>query len=191
MLFHTKGKPVPDNFNYIDVGEFRINRVVVTKYLGLSIDEKLYWNDHIKTLGENLIKYFGIFKNIRHYASNQLRRSIYFNFVYSRISYGIQIFGISSKTNLKKIQTLQNKILKFLFKLDPEMSTMDLHHKIRILNIKDSYEVNVLNFVNKCLTRRCPDFLGNYFTYKQNAYNIREHQLEFGKISNQYRIVKF
>ena len=59
--------------------------------------------------------------------------------------------------------------------------TMNLHHEIRVLNIKDSYEVNVLNFVNKCLNGRCPDFLGNYFTYKQNAYNIREHQLKMAK----------
>ena len=181
MLFYNKNKPVPNDFNHINVGEFRINRVEETKYLGLTIDEKLYWTNHIKELGKSLVKFFGIFKNIRHYANNKLRRNIYFTFVYSKISYGIQVYGASADTNLKKIQTLQNKILKFLFKLDPDMSTKDLHYKIRILNIKDSYEVNLLNFVNKCVNGKCPDFLKGYFPYNQNVYNIREHHLKMAK----------
>ena len=155
MLFHTKNKPIPHDFDSIDVEDIKIQRVNSTKYLGLIFDEKLSWTDHINQLCKGLLKYFGIFKNIRHYSNKKLCRTIYFAFVNSRISYGLQIYGTSTNLHLNKVQVLQNKLLKFLFKFDPMLPTNDLHRKIKILKIKDNYKVNVSNSTFKVDRQVC------------------------------------
>ena len=62
-----------------------------------------------------LVKYFGIFNQLKDYVSNQSARKLYYAFVYSNISYGIEVYGSCSDTSLDRLQDIQNKLLKLLF----------------------------------------------------------------------------
>ena len=42
-----KNKPVPNNFGSIQTEHMTIRRVKTVNYLGLVIDENLYWNAHV------------------------------------------------------------------------------------------------------------------------------------------------
>ena len=55
VLFHSKNRKIPLNFDSIDVDGFVIKRVSSTKYLGFILDEKLTWHDHISFLCNSLI----------------------------------------------------------------------------------------------------------------------------------------
>ena len=104
-------------------------------------------------------------------------RQLYYAFIYSRISYGIQIYGNCSNHLLGKLQTIQNKLLKFLLKLDPETGTDLLHKTMRILKLKDLYKVSILNFVNNCIQGRNPEIFINYFTIRPSNNNRNTNQL--------------
>ena len=173
ILFHTKNKFVPQDFNNIRGSDFNIKRSESVKYIGLHIDEKLNWGTHIDTICTSLIKYFGIFNHIKHLVSKTLIRQIYFAFVYSRINYGIEIYGSCSKKLLSKLQTIQNKLIK-LFVGHPRLTpTNYIHHDLRILKVEDIYKTNVLNFVNNCLMKNCPTIFDNYFQIKQSTHRTR------------------
>ncbi len=58
--------------------------------------------------------------------------TIYCAYHYSQISYGIEADGTADKTNLIKVQRLQNKILKVLYNKDWLMPTNDLHKELNI-----------------------------------------------------------
>ena len=62
-----------------------------------------------------LVKYFGICNQLKDYVSNQSARKLYYAFVYSNISYGIEVYGSCSDTSLHRLQDIQNKLLKSLF----------------------------------------------------------------------------
>ena len=47
------------------------------------------------------VKYFGIFNQLNGYVSNQLTRKLHYAFVYSNISYGIEVCGSCSDTSLE------------------------------------------------------------------------------------------
>ena len=74
--------------------------------------------------------------------------------VYSKIQYGIEIYGYCTSTLLKKIQTLQNKLLKVLYKFPYRMATSQLHYELKLLKVKDIRTANVLKFVYDSLTKR-------------------------------------
>ena len=47
VLFHNKNKPIPENFDCIETENMPIKRVQMVQYLGLIVDENLYWNAHV------------------------------------------------------------------------------------------------------------------------------------------------
>ena len=105
-------------------------RVKSFKYLGLTLDKTLNWNEHVNELCKSLIKYFVIFNHIKYKITPVVMRQLYYAFIYSMIKYGIELYGSSSASNMNKVQVIQNKLLKMVLKLDTLMPTNDLHKNI-------------------------------------------------------------
>ena len=79
--------------------------------------------------------------------SVKIARQLFFAFMYSRIQYGIEIYGNCAKET-SKLQVMQNKLLKLLLKYDRRTPTSFLHHVLSILQLNDTHIVKVLSFVN-------------------------------------------
>ena len=126
-----------------------IRRVKIVNYLGLVIDENLYWNAHADFVCASLVKYFGIFNHTKSFITSRIARRMYFAFINSRISYGIEVYGHCADEHLSKLQTLQNKLLKLMLKLDRRTSTNQLHRNLSLLKVSDIHTVSVLCFVKK------------------------------------------
>ena len=100
-----------------------------------------------------LVKCLGIFNHIKSFITSRNDRNFYFAFINSRISYGIEVFGHCADEHLRKLQTLPNKLLKLMLKLD--ISTNQLHHNLSLLKVSDIHTVSVLCFFNNCKAARC------------------------------------
>ena len=55
VLFHAKNKPIPENFNCIHPTYLAIDRVKCVQYLGLMIDENLYWHMHVEHVYNSMV----------------------------------------------------------------------------------------------------------------------------------------
>ena len=62
-------KPVPNNFDSIQPNLMTIGRVKTVNYLGLVIDENLYWDAHADFVCASLVKSFGIFNHIKSFIT--------------------------------------------------------------------------------------------------------------------------
>ena len=124
VLFHLKNKPVPRDFTGLQTQAMKINRVQSVQYLGMLLDEKLHWHEHVTQTCASLIKYFGIFDHIKNFVSVKIARQLYFAFLYLRIQYGMEIYGNCAKKTLSKLQVMQNELLKLLLKYDRRTPTI-------------------------------------------------------------------
>ena len=154
-----------------------IKREKVVKYLGINIDEKLNWNSHIDSVCNSLLKYFGIFNQVKGYITRILARQLYFAFIYSRIAYGIEVYGSCSKVNMNKLQVLQNKLIKLLLNYDYRTDTNVIHKNLNIMKVQDIQNANIIHFVNNCLLGRYPPPFDSYYSYNDTPYNLREAKL--------------
>ena len=154
---------------------FTINRVKFVQYLGLMIDENLYWHMHADYIYNSLVKYFGIFNHVKTIISKQIARQLYFAFIHSHIKYGIEVFGDCANEYLQKLQVIQNKLLKLLLNFDRRMSTNELHQQLSLLKVVDIHTVNVLSFVNECRSGRCPTLFSSYYHVRQAGYELRQN----------------
>ena len=173
VLFHHKNKPIPENFDCIETENMPIKRVQMVQYLGLIVDENLYWNAHVDYVCMPLVKFFGIFNHVKHFVSKRIARQLYFSLIYSRINYGIEVYGSCMDEHLSKLQVMPNKLLKLLLKLDYRTSTSLIHYNVALLKIADIHVVNILSFVNECRAGRNPNIFKNYFTVPEATFNLR------------------
>ena len=188
VLFHGKGKDKQNNLTNLKVENESIPRSKHVKYIGLILDEQLNWSQHIKELCASLTRYFSIFYNIRKHINKSLARTIYYTCIHSRIKYGIEIYGTANKTHIKKLQVMQNKLMKLLLNKEPTYSTDKLHKELRILKVSDIHRKFTLQFIYKCLSGDIITNFVNYFTRRENMHihdTSYRHKIQKPKIKTE------
>ena len=137
-----------------------------------------------------------MFYYIRNFANKRLATTIYYACIYSKISYGIEIYGTAGNTKLNKIQTLQNKLMKLLTKRDYLEPTNQLHAELNILKVKDIHRHKTLQFVYNCISGNQIATFFNYFSTREtqnqlqlrnrNELNRRAIRTEIGRSTVQH-----
>ena len=113
MIFQKKGiakkktKKVNLNINKRD-----IKQVSTFKYLGVYLDDKLSWREHIQNLKTKLAKFAGVVYKLRNFATKKVLMMLYNALVGSCLRYGIRSWGSSSPQLLNTLQATQNKIIQ-------------------------------------------------------------------------------
>ena len=110
------------------------------KYLGVMIDSSLSWKYHISYVCAKLSRNIGIISKLRYYLSVNQLKQIYYNLIYPYISYAIVAWGSTCKTNLQKIQTKQNRVIRLIF--FATLSGKNTASALPLLNIMDILTVN-------------------------------------------------
>ena len=158
-----------------------IERVSHFKYLGVIIDEELKWSVHIDNIYRNLIKFTSIFYRLRDKLPVSMLKDMYYAFVYTHILYGIELYANTTNTNLNKLITLHNKLLRILQSKPRTTHTRQLYLNYNVLPIPELHKQQLIIFVYKYLYHSdlLPRvFLDNdYFALNNiiHNYNTRRH----------------
>lgn len=92
-----------------------IERVDSTKYLGVTLDHRLFWHPQIETLNNRIRKLTWVFKKLRHVTSQELLKHVYIALAQSVMSYCISIWGGATKTKFLDAERAQRCLLKTMF----------------------------------------------------------------------------
>jgi hypothetical protein len=186
-VFKSKNKKIPEYLNSIQIQNTIIRKVSSAKYLGVILDENLDWKEHISTLNKSLIKTSNSFKIIKHQVPQMNKFIFYYAYIYSKIQYGIEVYGRAASTVLKKVQTQQNRALKILFDREFLTPTLSLHKDLNILLVQDIFKLYTLKFVYKQQNKLLPAIFDTYYTTNQeiHLYNTRQkRKLHIPKTTN-------
>ena len=191
MIFRnrTKIRNIPE---VITFNNKSINRATNIKYLGITLDEYLNWNNHISSLCKTLKSFFSVFYNIRYYLFLENCKTIYYTMVYSKIKYGICVYGFTKTVNMSKLQVLQNKLIKVLTGKELRYPTNVLHNDLHVLQVKDILTQEITSFVSKYLNNKLPPIFEGYYKRfceihghntrgSTNTLIIPKHKTELGK----------
>ncbi len=109
---------MPEYLNNIKVDTIIIKRVKSAKYLGVILDENLNWENHIGEMNKSIIKTENSFKIIKHKVPDSTKPVLFQAYIFSKIQYGIEVYGKTLPTIIKKVQTHQDRALKIFFSKD-------------------------------------------------------------------------
>ena len=98
--------------------------------------------------------------------------------IYSKIEYGLPVYGMTSQENILKIQTMQSKLLKILTNKPIRYSTNQLHNDLNILKVKDIVNQEILLFVHNFMNNKLPDVFARYYTHRKDIQTIQTRNIE-------------
>lgn len=134
MEFKRKNKPTsPDKKILID--KVQIKNVKSYNYLGLTIDDKLTWDDHTDAIVRKLSGLIAALRKLSPYMNDKCRKMIYYSYIVSVLTYTMPIWSNTSQHNLNRLQRLQNKAIKSIYNLDNHTPTETLFKKFPYMNI--------------------------------------------------------
>ena len=175
-IFRTTQNHINNLPDEIIFNDKSIKRASSIKYLGITLDEFLNWNEHVTNIIKSLNSLFSVFYNIRRYLTIEHIKMIYYTMIYSRIKYGICAYGFAKKENMDKVQILQNKLLKVLLEKKWRTPTNELHNKLDILLVNDLFTQEVSTFVHNYLHGNLPDVFGDYYQTMNHQHDTRGNQ---------------
>ena len=151
------------------------------RYLGILLDSKLKYQEHINSLKIKLSQLCGISYRISPYLNLEAAKAYYYSFVYSALSYCITVWGgvLVSSTRGNRLRRLQKRIVKNLFaKFFYVSLDIDLFKKLEILPVVYLYKFRMACLMFKMIKlEQYPNILAyinpetlthNYETRNQN-----------------------
>ena len=81
------------------------------KYLGITIDDKLNFEEHITTLATKISRSQGILRKLLHILPKSEQRNLYHLVIHPHLIYGITVWGNSFDKHLKRLATFKIMLL--------------------------------------------------------------------------------
>ena len=180
MHFKPKSRNLQDKSKslaeYEDCAPIEIDGKVITevesiKFLGVIIDNKLSWTEHLSHVQNKLKIAIGTIKRIEPYIPKKSLKMIYHSLFESHMTYCISVWGNVAKTHLDRLFRLQKRCIRILFgeqKLCYDVNT--------VKQIKPAQTTNTY-----CKEHTKPLFSAHDILTIQNVYSYQTC-LEFSKI---------
>jgi len=154
------------------------------KYLGVTVDEKLTWEEHCKHLCCTISKYVGVMYKVKHYVNNQALHMLYHSLINSRVQYGIIAWGRAASCHLQPISVILNRAMKCLNtdKLVTNIVTT-IYKTQKIIQLKDIYNLEVSKFMYKYTTSQLSATFDNYFELITDVHSYNTRQIKSRKFA--------
>ena len=195
----SKGK------EYVQINNDRIEATNTATYLGVTLDSKLTYSEHINKLVSKGEKSLNILRKISGYTWGvhcQSRLLLYKNYILPKMVYGEEFYDKASSSSLEKLQKLQNRALSiisntrkslpiaarhFVCQLPPlnirrKAQILQLHNRLQHNQDNPSNIIFSDNYQNATIARNIPKIKKTYcesVRELREKYNLAEFHTNF------------
>ena len=176
MIFSLR--TVPNNTR-VSIGPKVIDRQSSGKFLGVILDDKLTFKNHIEHVTKKVSKLCGLFYKLKYSFPQHILLKLYYSLIYPYLTYCILAWGSASTTKLQSIILLQKKLVRLLSNSEFLAHTKPLFQRLEILDIHKLHEFYTLVHMQKCLFQNKYCDLNNKIQSLQisHGHNTRSNQL--------------
>ena len=153
MLFsRQKGS---ENIN-IKIDSKEIESKKTFKFLGILVDNKLTWSEHINHIFAKASRALYVINSLKHILKYSHLINIYNNIFQPYITYGILLWGGTFASYIKKLEVKQKRAIRVIHGASYNAHSLPLFQKSNILRIKDLYTLDCCVFMKKYLNNSLP-----------------------------------
>ena len=158
------------------------------KYLGVVLDNKLHFKQHITMLESKLSRYLGILFKAKSFLPEYILKKLYYAFLHYHLNFGLIIWSATPTTNLLKLRSMQPKTIRILAGAVWCEHAPPLYVKLNILSLDKLILYALAKFMHKYYLKCLPRSFNNYFLLISSIHSC--HTRNAAK-SNQYFIPQF
>ena len=99
----------------VDGRDGTIKSVNNAKYLGITLDNRFNFHEHIKITETKVARSVGILSKLKYYLPESAMLQLYYSLVHSQLIYVVAVWGFNTfPSYLAKLTGLQNKALRLV-----------------------------------------------------------------------------
>ena len=155
-----------------------IERVKSTKFLGIMIDDRLSWKDHIMIIKKKISRGIGIINKAKKVLNSNCLMDLYYSFIYPYLCYGIEVWGNACNIHLLPLLKLQKKIVRMITNSKYLAPSNPLFERLHILKVAKIYVVQTQMYMHKFLLNKLPSLFNHMFTRNSAIHSYITRQID-------------
>ena len=166
MIFKPTSRIIADK-PILKIKDTIIDYVEYFNYLGVIIDQRLNWKNHIEVIAKKISKSICIMNKLKHYLPTHTLKNIYDSLISSYLNYGVLCWGLKPNRLFK----LQKKAIRIICKTKYNSHSDPLFKKLKILKLSDIVYRKLYKFYYRYTKQQLP----NYFLLNLNIMHADHH----------------
>ena len=141
-----------------------------TKFLGVTLDSNLSWNEHIHNVHTSAARNIVILYKMKEFVSEKSLLILYNSLVLSHINYCNVIWGNCSLTKINSLLLLQKRAVRTITNSGFLAHTEPLFNRLKTLRTHDIHSFQTGVFMYKYTNNQLPELFHNYFDLNSNIH---------------------
>jgi hypothetical protein len=156
----------------LEINGFSITPEKSVKLLGITIDSKLNFSEHVTELCKKTSKQLNVLRRLSYCMNTDSKLTLFRSYMLSHFSYCSIIWHFCGKVISDKIEKIQEKALRTVY-TDYSTPYDKLLERANLPTLKGGRLQNFAIVTYKIQNKLCPIFLENLITLKLNKYKLR------------------
>lgn len=136
FTLHTSKRNTPMN---IKIDGHPIHSCEFTKFLGLTIDNRMNWSHHINSIANKISRNIGVLKKVKGLLPRKSLIQIYNSLILPYLNYCHVIWAKAPRVHFERLVVLQKKAMRLICNVAPYSSTQDLFQQCGVMQLNDLY----------------------------------------------------
>ena len=160
MFFNSKPKT---DLEALMFGGEVIEWVNEFKYLGLVLNNRMSYSNHIDRICTKVSQYIGVFYNLNRILPKDILVLLYHTFILPHLMLHIVLWGTAPEMYMNRIRIKQNRLLRAILNVEiihgvPQQRTMDMYNGLGLLTVGNLFKLQLFRFLNLLLNGCLPNF---------------------------------
>jgi hypothetical protein len=139
-----------------------IEKVPLIKYLGVHIDEKLTFTEHVNNVITKVKFIHSVLYLNKSFISPHVGEQLILALAIPRFMYCSTVFHRTSADNLLKLDVMFRKMIRTVFRLDYDISTSIIYSDTRFLPLCLQRQIQAASLAFRALSGCCPAYMTDY-----------------------------
>jgi Reverse transcriptase (RNA-dependent DNA polymerase) len=126
------------------------------KFLGVFIDPQLNFKTHIKNIASKISKSLYFIKKSKNFLTDSALKALYYSLIHSHLTYAIQIWSCTSKSNLNPLVKLQKSAVRLITNSAYNEHSEPLFKSLNILPLDSLIYCSTLQFMQNYVNDLLP-----------------------------------
>ena len=140
-----------------------IKHVHSIKFLGVFIDDRLSWHEHVRFVRGKVSRSLGVLRRAQQFINRDTLISLYYSFLYPYLNYCIDVWGHCAEHLFNSLFILQKSAIRIINSAGRRSHTAPLFTSMNILPLRNVYFYSISLFMFKFYSRLLPIVVDELF----------------------------
>jgi len=170
-MFMSRSHIPPNNLSLtLDNDNIDISNSI--KLLGVTIDNKLSFNEHVAEVIRKVSNQLQVMKRHKRLIPQTAKIILYKAYFLPHLNYCSLVWHHCGKRNADKLENLNQRCLRFVFN-DFQSNYENLLKKINLKSLQQSRYCELLILIHKAIHNSSPTYISSIFKERKSNYNLR------------------